>query len=145
MSIPKGAVVYVGTEKKGETPLLLSGLSPGAVSVRLEMAGYDSWKKTLQVKKGKVTNSGKIILTPEIVHTGSIRVTTIPSGATVTIDGKNEGLSPLTVKGLSVGTHVVNLTLAGYPSWEKKVEVKSGKMVPITRFLKSIMPSMKKN
>lgn len=145
VSIPKGASVYIGGEKKGETPLVVSGLTPGAASVRLEMAGYDSWKKTLQVKKGKVTNSGKIILTPAVVHTGSIRVTTVPSGATVTIDGKEVGLSPITVKELSVGTHVVNLTLAGYPSWEKKVEVRSGKMVPITRFLKSIMPSLKKN
>ena len=48
-------------------------------------------------------------------------VTTSPSGALVTIDGKSYGKSPLSDVQVPVGYHVVRLTLSGYESFSRKI------------------------
>ena len=48
-------------------------------------------------------------------------VTTSPSGALVTIDGKSYGKSPLSDVQIPVGNHVVRLTLSGYESFSRKI------------------------
>lgn len=140
VSFPRSASVTIGTEKKGTTPVLLEGLAPGAVSVKIEAPGFDTWKKTLTIRPGRTNYPGKIILVPSAVHTGSISLASVPMGAQVFVDGKETGLTPLTVKGLSPGPHVVNMTVDGYPTWTKRVEVKPGKMFPVTRYFKNIQP-----
>lgn len=51
----------------------------------------------------------------------SFYVTTSPSGALVTIDGKSYGKSPLSDVQVPVGNHVVRLTLLGYESFSRKI------------------------
>lgn len=51
----------------------------------------------------------------------SFYVTTSPSGALVTIDGKSYGKSPLSDVQVPVGEHVVRLTLSGYESFSRKI------------------------
>ena len=51
----------------------------------------------------------------------SFYVTTSPSGALVTIDGKSYGKSPLSDVQVPVGNHVVRLTLSGYESFSHKI------------------------
>lgn len=69
------------------------------------------------------------IETTEVVtlpdNEGTLDVVTSPKGATVTVDGVSQGLSP--VKGLSVdeGNHIVDLYLSGYDAKTLTVYVKS--------------------
>ena len=55
-----------------------------------------------------------------------IDVSSQPSGATVTIDGANCGVTPTTLFGLAPGRHLVKLSLAGYEESCGYVTVKDG-------------------
>jgi hypothetical protein len=46
-----------------------------------------------------------------------------PSGAAVTVDGKEQGTTPLLVRGLEKGRHRIVLSLAGYEEFERQVHV----------------------
>ena len=46
-----------------------------------------------------------------------------PSGATVTVDGKEQGVTPLLVRGLEKGRHRVLLSLDGYEEFDRQIHV----------------------
>jgi hypothetical protein len=50
-------------------------------------------------------------------ETGSLTVASSPSSASLYVDGAYKGLTPLTVSGLSVGNHNVQVTKSGYNSY----------------------------
>ncbi len=58
-----------------------------------------------------------------LVPTGSVYVTTLPSGADVWLDGNYVGRSPLVVDALTVGRHTVSLTMAGWTGQQLEVSV----------------------
>jgi hypothetical protein len=55
-----------------------------------------------------------------------IMVSSRPKGATVFVDGKERGRTPVTVAGLSTGRHRVQVVLKGYHSWVKTVRLRPG-------------------
>lgn len=63
----------------------------------------------------------------EVERQGMLQVSSIPTGADVTIDGENAWLQRTnTSKVLSVGTHSVSLTKDGYDTWSKTVNISEG-------------------
>jgi hypothetical protein len=84
--------------------------------------------------------------TPEAAITsdskGTLDILTSPTGATVTIDGVSQGLSP--VKGLSVdeGNHTVDLYLSGYNPKTVTLDIKSSDTKTINwTFTPNVNPS----
>lgn len=65
------------------------------------------------------------VLLLALVPTGSVYVTTLPSGADVWVDGTYVGRSPLVVDGLATGRHSVNLSMAGWQGQQLDVSVVS--------------------
>lgn len=61
--------------------------------------------------------------TQTLDNNGTLDITTSPAGATITVDGVSEGMSP--IEGLSgdAGTHSVTVYLSGYDPQKEKVEV----------------------
>ena len=57
---------------------------------------------------------------------GSLSVTTDPAGATIFIDGAQQGISPATIPGLSAGTHTLLLKLDGYQDLTLPVSISAG-------------------
>jgi hypothetical protein len=55
-SSPATASVYLDTILVGKTPLLIGYISPGSHSVKLTLAGYNSWIDTIQVGAGSTAN-----------------------------------------------------------------------------------------
>jgi hypothetical protein len=54
---------------------------------------------------------------------GTIRVSSVPSGADVYIDNEYKGLTPLTMKNIENGNHIVLVRMSGYMGWSQKVVV----------------------
>jgi hypothetical protein len=103
---PDGVSVFIDGAERGITPLTVT-LSPGAHSVEL-VAGTDRRKVPVTMKAG--THMSHFIEMPKSpAGLGDLLVRTDPSKATVTVDGKVVGKSPVTVKGLSAGAHRVVL------------------------------------
>jgi hypothetical protein len=61
--------------------------------------------------------------TTESPALGTLYVTSTPEGALVTIDGTEQGRTPVSVSRLPVGTKEVTLSLDGHEAWNTTVEV----------------------
>ena len=57
-----------------------------------------------------------------------------PSGADVTLDGRYVGSTP-SVVGLSTGTHVVVISMAGFAQWKRELAVTSGSDLTVNAIL----------
>jgi hypothetical protein len=57
---------------------------------------------------------------------GELRVSTVPKGASVYLDGNLVGVTPVTVPNVAAGVHRVRLSLKGYLDRESQIEVPAG-------------------
>src|SRR5207237_7938422 len=62
---------------------------------------------------GVVYSRGSVTAVVEVPLSASLSVDTEPRGALITLDGKPVGRSPLTHKGVALGTHEVSAVLEG--------------------------------
>jgi hypothetical protein len=56
-------------------------------------------------------------------YTGSLVVESLPAGATVFLDNKAVGRTPLALNGVNAGAHVVRLERDGYHRWSRAIRV----------------------
>ena len=70
------------------------------------------------------------------VTTGTLSITSTPSGAVVKIDGKYKGETPLTLEKLNAGSYSVTFSQEGYDSQTQKVTVSAGKNATCSATLK---------
>jgi hypothetical protein len=78
-------------------------------------------------RDGSAATSGDLVAAVEeeraVAFDTSLTVTSIPSGAWVTVDGIGWGITPITITRLTAGRKVVRLTLDGFESQEQSVTV----------------------
>jgi hypothetical protein len=103
---PAGVPVIVDGSERGLTPLTVT-LSAGAHVVEL-VNGSERRQVPVTMKAGAHV-SHFIELPKTATGMGELQVRTDPSRATVKVDGKMYGRTPVTVKGLAAGTHKVEL------------------------------------
>ena len=68
-----------------------------------------------------------------------LHIITAPDDASVTVDGKLEGATPLTIPALKAGQHVVTINRRGYFEVQRSLELKSGERALIDIKLEQIM------
>ena len=66
---------------------------------------------------------------------GSLVVVSRPTGATVSLDGRVVGTTPLTLPEVAAGSHAVKLELDGYRTWSVAAEVVSGQQKRVSASL----------
>jgi hypothetical protein len=71
------------------------------------------------------------------VSRGGLEVNTTPTGATLFLNGKLKGTTPVTVPDLDPGTYVASLSSPGYLNQSVQVEVQAGAMTTISLSLLS--------
>jgi PEGA domain len=125
-SNPSGAEVFVDGESRGMTPITLS-LPPGPHKLELRRRGA-SREIALDVKAGEQA-SQQIDLT-NIRAVGTLVVNSNPKGAKVIVDGRDRGVTPLTLTDMSVGAHKVVLQGAA-GTISKDVQVQAGSTVNV--------------
>jgi len=86
--------------------------------------------------KGKTTpKAGAAKPRPEAsVATGDLHVTTTPPGATINVDGKDQGQTPATLK-LKEGQHAVVVSLDGYKAETRHPDITVGQRTNMTAVL----------
>ncbi len=119
-SQPSGAGVTVGGKYRGSTPLEIE-LEPGrSHQIRIFKAGFEAVERRLAIASGAEESLG-LRLTQ---LTGTVDVVSKPAGATVLVDGKARGTSPVTLE-LPAKPHVIQLRLDGYAGFRKRLEPKA--------------------
>lgn len=109
-SSPSVARIWIdGIDKGVNTPNTISGLSAGSHNYTLKLAGYQDTSGSLSVTAGSTTT------VPLVTFPASAYFTSTPTGATVWVDDTNLGtVTPVTVVGLTAGSHTYRLTKIGY-------------------------------
>jgi len=108
-STPPGANVYLNGIFKGTTPLNLS-LKPGEYSVTPVLKDYRRYSTTVEISPNG-TKALPVELEP---LNGTLSITSIPSNASVYINGTLKGTTPLNLS-LEPGVYLINVTEDG--SW----------------------------
>lgn len=126
-SDPSNAYIYLDGNYRGRTPMSLSNVASGTHVIETDLSGYYDWKSTVNVPQGG-TRTVSAILSPIPVSTsGWMYVSSTPGGATVLVDGRNMGQTPVTgslnLDAISTGDHTVVLTLNGYTDYSSRVTV----------------------
>lgn len=114
-SNPTGAKVYIYNSYIGVTPLVFSGYAGSTLTVVISKQGYNNYSETKYLSAG--TDTMSVTLTPTTTYTGTLSVTSNPTGANLYVDNLYKGVTPITVSGLSVGNHPVYVAKAGYNTY----------------------------
>jgi len=103
---PAGASVVIDGQANGVTPLSVT-LSAGPHTLELSANGVH---RTIPITMAARAELSQFIEMPQAAAVvGQLDVRTDPAGARVSVDGQRRGVSPLTVTGLTPGSHMVML------------------------------------
>ena len=127
------------------TPYTFDKVAVGYSTITVSLEGYYDWSKTVQVQVDHTTDvHAQLIPRPTPTPPGAISITSIPSGASIGLDGQWWGMlykTPYTLQELEPGYHTVELSLAGYKKWSQEVYVTAGKTTPVHATLTPETPS----
>ncbi|WP_340818092.1 PEGA domain-containing protein [Methanolobus sp. WCC4] len=107
---PKNAEIYIDGQYKGISPMTISNVLQGKHTLLLKKEGYNDLSTTITVTPDSQSSISKTLSQ----KTGSVSISTTPSGTKVYIDDKYAGSSPLTVNGLLPGSHSISITMNDY-------------------------------
>jgi Zn-dependent protease len=130
-SSPSDASIYIDGSLKGTTPFTSNTITAGDHTVTLTMTGYEKFITTVTVPPGG-TIQGVYTMVPEITtttslpRTGTMIIESIPSGASVYIDGSLKGTTPFTSNTITAGDHTVTLKMTGYADFPSTATIPSG-------------------
>ncbi|HUW85417.1 MAG TPA: PEGA domain-containing protein, partial [Methanoregula sp.] len=137
-SNPPGAAVFVDNVMRGVTPITLTDTVIGNHVITIRMEGYEEYTKNVVVESSSpvtiVAGLRKSVPepTPQLPSAfGSIAITSIPSGAAVSLDGSQRGTTPAIFHDIVPGSHEVTLSQKGYDDWTQAVSVGSGQTAAI--------------
>ncbi|MCF7810567.1 PEGA domain-containing protein [bacterium] len=112
-SDPPGAVVFLDGDRLGTTPLELNDLTPGEGMLTVSNNGFEPNTQLIRLTSDKIQSISVFL----IKQTGSIEVTTAPTGAEVFLDEKSIGVftgTPIYKEKQELGKHTVRAVLEGF-------------------------------
>jgi hypothetical protein len=152
-SNPTGATVSVDGVAKGVTPLALRDVEFGTRNLTIARSGYATETRRIVINSAQPSRSLDVTLTARaapsrpapagaapkpgtpatlgkpVVTTGTLVVDSRPPGASVTINGKPSGTTPMTIDDLTPGDYRITMTLPGYRNFAATVRVVAGERV----------------
>ena len=159
-STPTRAAVTLNGKWRGRTPVTIEGLPLGRYSVRVVQDGFRVARAEVTLSARSASQTIDTRLEPgarpavrppaaapgpppaaaprpgsgqaPVSFTGSLYVDSRPRGATVLLDGKSVGQTPLSLADVTIGSHVVRIEMAGKKPWTTTARVVAGKMERVT-------------
>jgi hypothetical protein len=132
-SVPSGADCYFDGAWQGETPVVVEVSTTGnpSHSIRLTLEGYQEWTSSYSGNPGPGQTIPITATLTAVPQSGSIQVSSNPTGATAIVDSIWSGTTPHTFGNLAVGTHTVQVYLTGYQTYNTPITVQQGQTVPV--------------
>lgn len=132
-STPAGAAVVIDGVARGVTPVAVRGLALGTRSVVVSRAGFRASLRQVTLTPDRPSRTLEIGLVPVSMTSSqpaaretALVVDSRPAGATVSIDGRLVGLTPLTLTEIAPGSHSVRIEHVGYRPVLTTVDVAAG-------------------
>lgn len=121
------AEVYLDGIARGCAPVVITSVSAGNHQLVVLAPGVEVFTRDVKVEPG-VTTQVHVRL---VALSGSVSVTTDPPGATVMIDGRNVGISPVDVERVAQGEHILSVSKRGYTSRDKEIDLEYGDVLSV--------------
>jgi formylglycine-generating enzyme required for sulfatase activity len=118
-SQPAGASIVIDGVAVGTTPATIE-VAAGQRDLRLELDGYKVWTQPLPVTAGVPQALPEVRL---VSADGLVRVTSQPSGASVTVGGRYRGVTPLELELPPGQRHTLQVAKAGFASVSREVDL----------------------
>ncbi len=129
-SEPSGALLTLDDKERGRTPWV-GPLVAGSHQLLLKLDGHRSVATTLTMPKDRDLSMRLVLPAGSASGVPRLTVSSQPSGATISIDGKELGGTPWSDE-LKVGEHRVSLHLDGFKDEERKVTMAAGRDADVT-------------
>lgn len=138
-TVPEGAQVFIDGEKVPKPTPIQGKISPREHLVEVRLEGYQTeWLKIPAQQSGQILR--EVTLQPV---TAAVHITTKPPGATVKIDGRDHGVTPLLIQEVGLGEHEMTLEAAGYAPRVLTVDVPDGRPLKWEYDLTSVMGTLR--
>ena len=147
-SRPAGARVSVDGKDYGRTPAAVRDLARGAHRVTIARDGYSTEERRVVITTSRLSQSVTVALArpraaasrgaqtpPAGRFTGALAVDSRPAGATVYVDGRLVGTTPVALSSVSAGSHAIRLEHDGYRRWSSSVRVVASEQNRVTASL----------
>ncbi len=121
-SIPSGAAVKVDGLLLGKTPIELE-LAAGVREIEISAERHKTWRSRLEVSAGSSMVLPEVRLEPA---DGRLAIRSRPAGASVLVDGRYVGQTPVDVGLGAAKEHDIQLSKSGYERASRTVTVASG-------------------
>ena len=109
-------------------------LNPGQHTIRVSMPGWTEYGDTFVIHTGQDT----LLEVDLVAISGILTIKTAKPGATVKINGKLLGVTPLK-RAIKAGAVVVEISRAGYKTITKKMKLKAGAAYPLSITMAAIV------
>jgi hypothetical protein len=132
-SYPSGAIAYLDRGVSQTTPAYFTNVPVGSHEISVYLSGYQTFFTSVTVYKGQ-TSVVNAQLSP-VISTGTLSISSSPSGAATYVDGIYQGVTPTSVGNLAAGSHTVILSLAGYQDYVTTANVQAGSVTRLSATL----------
>jgi hypothetical protein len=106
----EGATVYLDGERVGEAPYREEGLRPGRYEVRVERQGYRPFRSEVRISAGKRAR----VQASLSLEAAVLRVESDVPGASVFVDRRYLGTTPLETRDVGPGEHQITVSAEGH-------------------------------
>jgi hypothetical protein len=136
----EGARIFIDGKDSGrKTPATIKGISCGQHTVELKKKGFVGEKKIVGVTSGEVVKA-RVNLAPNYAP---LEIRTQPSGATISINGRKAGKSPIRIKRMTAGEHTVVAKMPDYHDTTRKFKLLPGKRLDLNIKLRPAFGSIR--
>jgi hypothetical protein len=126
-STPSGALVTIDGQPAGLTPVTVPDLALGEHRVQVARPGFVPAAARVDLTPESPTRTLTLVLAAGVDESGpavgTLNVDSRPRGATVSVDGRRVGTTPLRLPDLAAGAHVVQIELQGYRTVRAEVTI----------------------
>ncbi len=126
-SMPAGADIVVDGEVLGTTPGTVEILA-GAHDVRLQAEGYKEWRRPLRAIANEPQRYDGIVLEKA---DGLLSIASTPSAASVSVDGRYRGQTPLDLRLPPSRTYSISVSRSGFETVTRRVAVRDDRDVAL--------------
>ncbi len=132
-SNPTNAQVLVDDIYRGNTPLTAAVFSSGPPThtIVVSKSGYFAWSRTYDPGPAPGETIGVLAVLDPSSQFGNLAVTSIPSGALITVDEGSGQQAPWVYSDIAAGSHIVRAFLSGYQPFVTLVDVPPGGTVTV--------------
>lgn len=118
-SQPAGAEIFVDGEQVALTPALVE-VDAGERQFEVRLRGFNAWRNDVTIVPGEPTEIEEIVLEEA---DGRVRLVSSPAAATVAVDGRVRGQTPVTITLPPGKDHEIRLSKPGYRPVTRRLSV----------------------